>query len=260
MLELNLSNLYLGVAGLKIPIIIVILIIGNIASVSYLFLRAKKLGLSYKALALMYMLFFIFGNALSRLLFFLSHIFLHHDFQIQLKVFGFFTSGKISFGALAGVVLGVLAGAYLLKIRDKYQYLDLFLLNYVIMLFFTRVGDAIIHYHVGAATNLPIGFYYMGALRHEPSLYEAVSLGILFLYSHFSRSKFKKPGDLSLFIFAWMSLSRFLTDFFRVKGLQISNYQLFWNISLTQLTYLTIFCVLIYIIYRGRKTIIYSQA
>jgi prolipoprotein diacylglyceryltransferase len=214
---------------------------------------AKKLSLNFPAATLMALLVFVLSNTISRTIFILSRIYLHHDFEFQGRVFYFFTNQKVSIGFLLAIILAVPLGAYVYDLKDRVgKYFDLIMLAYL-SLFFSRLGGAFSRYHPGKITDATWGTFYLGHYRHEPSLYEAISLLIIFFLSVFILRKIKTDGLLALIILAWVSLSRIITDFFRsddllpvsVKknnGFETSNYRLDIGLTLNQIAYSYFVC------------------
>jgi len=251
----------LQIGGFQVPSASALIIIGIIICLIILFLERRRLGLLTSATVMIFMLYFIGDSLISRGLFALSHIFLHHDFMSQLRIYYFFpVSGKVLFGSLVSAVIAPFIAAAALKEKDKrYQYLDMFMVSYVMLIIFVRIGNFLVHFHSGKLTNLPWGFDYMGQVRHEPSLYEAISLTILFIICWIARTRIKKPGALSLFIIGWIALSRFITDFTRSNDLADSNFH-FGNglISLNQVVYLAVLGIIFSIYYRQRRNIVPS--
>jgi len=254
---------YFNIVGFLVPTIVIFVMAGALADILILVIETKRLSLDAATTLMMYLIYFVLGNLLSRGLFIFSRIYLHNDFAYQEKVFYFYTAQKVSIGKLIGLALAVLIGAYLSgRIKDIYKYYDAFFLGLTATLFL-RIGDALNHYHPGKITSPDWGVFYLGSYRHEPSLYEAVSLTVLLIFAWLVRKKIKKPGFLSLIILAWTSLSRFITDFFRNNDLPLknvlyensfysTNYHLNSWLSLNQLVYLMIFIaslgVMIYIL------------
>lgn len=212
--------------GYLVPVGIIFAFPGVILNLLIIFSETKRLRLNRETTLLIYLIYFVAANIISRLLFIISRVYLHHDFAFQSKVFYFYTTQKISFGILLGLIAAVLIGVYAIDSRKNLtRYFDIFFLGYTATLF-TRVGDALMHYHPGKITNAFWGVDYLGQFRHEPSLYEAISLTVILIIAWRIRKKVIRPGLLSLIILAWTSLSRFITDFFRNNDLPLQNTEL----------------------------------
>lgn len=217
------KEFYLG--GIAINSAAALTIAGDIFFIVALILLVKRNKLNWPAAALIYMIYFVAAEILSRALFIISRIYIHGDFGQQEKIFYFYTSQKVAFGIIAGLVIAVYSGAYLSGQKEKlYKYLDIFFLANLIPLFFSRLGSALIHYHPGKIASAYWGTYYLGNFRHEPALYEAVSLLVLLGAAYFIYRRLRFPaGALALFILCWMSLSRVITDYFRSTDLPLQN-------------------------------------
>lgn len=90
---------------------------------------------------------------------------------------------KGGFSFFGGAVGGILAGWLWAKgNKTDFLYLGwLFTPAWLFGLFFGRIGCFLIHDHLGKPTGLPWGIYLQGAYRHEPALYEAT--GVLLIWA-----------------------------------------------------------------------------
>ena len=213
---------------------------------------AKRLKLNFPAAALMALLVFILSNVISRVIFILSRIYLHHDFESQGRVFYLFTNQKVSIGFLLAIILAVPIGRYVYDLKKGVgKYFDLIMLAYL-SIFFSRLGGALVRYHPGRITDSNWGTFYLGHYRHEPSLYEAVSLLLIFALSILVVKRIKTEGLLGFIILAWVSFSRIITDFFRsndllsshlskTNGFLASNYHLENGLTLNQIFHTLLF-------------------
>lgn len=228
---------------------------------------AKKLKLNFGAAALMALLVFVLSNVISRAIFILSRIYLHHDFEFQGRVFYLFTNQKVSIGFLLAIILAVPIGRYVYDLKNGVgKYFDLIMFAYL-SIFFSRLGGALVRYHPGRITDSSWGTFYLGHYRHEPSLYEAVSLFLIFVISVLVVKRIKTEGILGLIILAWVSFSRVFTDFFRsddllpsrlnkVNGFVASNYHLENGLTLNQIAHALLFIgslAGIYLLIKKRK-------
>lgn len=241
--------------GYEIEIVPIMTVICVIAYFLIVFFETKRLKLNLAASTLIFLLTFALYNIIGRVFFALSHIFLHQDFEHQNKIFGFYTNQKIVFGFLFAQLFSVLIGVYVYEKRKEIRkYFDVFLFACTSLLFI-RLGGALTHYPVGKITDSFWGNYYFRNYRHEPALYEAISLFALFLVAFFIRKKIRTEGILALIIVAWMSLSRVITDFFRSKDLPLkgltdqkfngadisSNFHFESGLTLNQVNYFLLF-------------------
>ena len=209
--------------GYEIAIVPLMTVICVIAYFLIAILETRRLKLNPATSVLIFLLTFTLYNIIGRIFFAFSHIFFHQDFEYQNKIFGFYTNQKVVFGFLFAQVLAIFIGVYVYeKKKDIKKYFDVFLFACT-SLFFIRLGGALTHYPVGKITDSFWGNYYFRSYRHEPALYEAISLLILFFIALLIRKKIKTGGLLALIIVAWMSLSRVFTDFFRSKDLPLKG-------------------------------------
>ena len=256
-----------NILGYQFPVTTIGAFLNILFFVVIALLGAKKLKLNFSASVLMVLLSFVISNIISRIFFIISRIYLHHDFAYQGKVFYFYTNQKISFGFILAIFLAVLIGVYIYDLRKEVgRYFDIFSIAYL-SLFFGRVGGALTRYHPGKITDSFWGSYYLGHYRHEPSLYEAASLLLIFIIALFVRKKIKIAGLLALIVLAWVSLSRVITDFFRnddlllanfnkANAFETANYHFKNGLTFNQLVYFLVFissAILIYFLYRKHK-------
>lgn len=246
---------YVNWFGYEIPTMPIMTVICVIFYFLIVFFETKRLKLDLHLATLIYLLSFLLYNIIGRIFFAFSHIFLHRDFEFQNKIFGFYTNQKVVFGFFFAQALAVLIGVYVYdRKRDIRKYFDIFLFACT-SLFFIRIGGALMHYPIGKITDSFWGNYYFKNYRHEPALYEAISLFAIFLIAILIRKKIKISGMLALIILAWMSLSRVVTDFFRSKDLPLksltdprfqggdasSNFHFESGLSLNQINYFLLF-------------------
>lgn len=213
---------------------------------------AKKFKLNFPAVFLMVLFTFVISNVLSRIIFIFSRIYLHHDFEFQGRVFYFYTNQKVSIGFLLAIIMAIPLVIYFYNLKDRIgKYFDILMLAYL-SLFFGRLAGALTRYHPGKITDSSWGTFYLGHYRHEPSLYEAISLFLIFAIAIVIFKKIKTEGLLALIILAWISLSRVITDFFRSddllpasfkknNGFETSNYRIENGLTLNQIFYFILF-------------------
>jgi len=124
-----------------------------------------------------------------------------------------------------GAIIGFIIGS-LLFVR-KYKISFLFLMDLVaisIPLAYTlgRIGNFLNKELIGRATDLPIGIYVHGILRHPSQLYEAFFEGIIIFILIFRYRKYKKfDGELmALYLFLY-GIFRFFIEFVREPDVQL---------------------------------------
>lgn len=197
------------------------------------FPETKRLKLNKVTSIYIFLLTIFLTEYFARIIFVLSHYFLHHDLSKFHNNYG--TLGRVYFGAFIGSLLAIWLGTLIGKERKNIgKYFDIFLIYQIVTLFAYRIGNFMSHSHVGKITHLPWGIYYQGQLRHEPSMYELISLAILFCIVWPLRKKINPPGLLSIIIIGWISASRFIIDFFRGIDVPNSNFRLGNGLTLNQ--------------------------
>lgn len=211
--------------------------LGIIASAIIVVIEAKRLDLPGRVFGAVFGLKLILAEGLGKILFWLSHQILHPDGSaLTLQKWG--GLGRVYFGDLLGTFLAIILGTMVFRrLREAAKYFDVFLLAHLGFIFFYRLGNLLNHAHIGKMTSVPWGFWYKGQIRHDPSFYELLSIAVLFILAWGSREKINKPGLLSLAILSWISLSRFITDFFRSDDLSTSNFHFSNGLTLNQIAY-----------------------
>lgn len=254
MLLINLYLKNLEFAGYQIPTVFLLSVIGYLVGITVIFWETKRRGLSYKVTLMILLLWNIVGGILTRLFFALSHFFLHQDLQNQKMLMGFYPEKKVYFGFFLSVFIIVWLGVYLSKERKNYyKYLDVFMLGHIVLMLFFRWGNVVSYFHPGKITNVPWGVYNLGQIRHEPSLYEVLSLAVLIAIVLFLRKKVKLPGFISLIMVLWISLSRFLIDFFRSDDFPQSNFHFSNGLTMNQVAFYLVFMVSFFILLKTMR-------
>lgn len=213
----------------------------------YFFIReTRRLNLKIKTtLAICFFSVFLV-TFFEKILYFLSHKYLHlPSAQLQavsLERWEFL--GRVHFGGFIGLSLAILLGTIITKeYKNILKYLDIAFLVQIFGAFFYRMGNFFWNEHIGKITNVPWGVEFQGQVRHQVALYEMISLLLLFLIIWPLRKKISRPGVISLFVIGWMSLSRFITDFFRSTDLPHSNFHFSNGLTLNQVAYSIVFLV-----------------
>ncbi len=213
------------VFGYEVPTMPILTVVCTISYFLITVIETRRLKLSLQISIFIALATLILYNIFGRLLFVLSHIFLHQDFAYQNKILWVYTNQKIAFGFLIAQFLAILLGTYLYQNRyNLKKYFDIFILAQL-SLFFIRLGGALMQYPIGKITDSSFwGFHYWRYDRHNPALYEAFSLFLIFIIALWLRKRIKVEGLLALIILAWISLSRVITDFFRSKDLPLKSF------------------------------------
>lgn len=222
-------------------------ILARVAVILILLKEAKRLNLSRKTTWIIFILSVFLVSFFEKILFFFSHKYLHTDGGLYEFTFSSWRAfGRVHFGAIVGIILTVIITTLITKkYKNIYKYLDILLLAHIAGSFIYRIGNLFWHSHIGKITTVPWGFWYNGQVRHEISLYELISLALLFSIAWPVRKRITQPGLLSLIILGWMSLSRFITDFFRSADLPNSNFHLQSGLTLNQVAYGAVFLICI---------------
>jgi prolipoprotein diacylglyceryltransferase len=254
MFVINLYARNLELLGYQVPTVFLLSVVAPLVGLGVFFFETRRLRLSYSVTFIMVLLTSIVGGGISRFFFYLSRLFLHHDLDSQQLLLGFYPEKKVYFGYLLTVFIVVLLGAYLSNSRKHfYKYLDIFMLGHVAIMIFYRIGNMVSYFHPGKITDVPWGVYNLGHIRHEPSLYEAISLAVLFLVAILIRKNIRIAGSLSIFILAWVSLSRVITDFFRSDDLPESNFHFSNGITMNQVAFFGLFLISLFLMFRLQR-------
>lgn len=141
--------------------------------------------------------------------------------------------GFSSMGGFLGAVVGATVFYKWIRPRDGWRHADVIMYGFPFGWVFGRLGCFVVHDHIGAVTNFPLGMYFPeralcavaengvcqewapAAVRHELGLYEAIfTAGLAVLFYQLGK-KDRPPG---FFLATWAlvySPVRFLLDFLR---------------------------------------------
>jgi len=124
-----------------------------------------------------------------------------------------------------GAFLGFFLASYLFsryKKRNFMQMLDLVVVSIPLGYIFGRIGNFLNQELVGKETDLPIGIYVAGILRHPSQLYEAFLEGVVMaIFMFWYRKKATFAGELAAFYGIGYSIARFSAEFFREPDSQL---------------------------------------
>jgi len=124
-----------------------------------------------------------------------------------------------------GAVIGFFAGSYLFYLKHKLSIgliLDIAVTAIPVGYVFGRIGNFLNQELVGRATDLPIGIYVDGVLRHPSQLYEAVLEGLLVFVVLYLYRRYKRfHGELVLLYGFTYGLARFTAEFWRAPDVQL---------------------------------------
>jgi len=232
---------FLEIAGYVIPTWVIFFWVGQVAKAGIVFSEAKRLKLDKHITAIIFVVQMIAGELFAKILFFISHKFLHQNIHFYPH---WKNLGRVYLGGELGRVLTIATTTLITRQtkQNTFKYFDTFLLSSVISLLLYRISNVIFHAHIGKVTTMPWGFVFQGEVRHETALYSVISLIILFIFAWKLRIKIQVPGFLSLIIVSWISLSRFIIDFFRRSDRNM-NYRLWDTITINQVVFFFLFIV-----------------
>lgn len=124
-----------------------------------------------------------------------------------------------------GALIGFLLATYIYSVRNRYSFwflMDLVAISVPLGYIFGRVGNFLNQELIGRETDLSIGIYVDGVLRHPSQLYEAILEGlILFLIIYPYRLKKRFDGELIAIYGVGYGVARFIAEFFREPDFQL---------------------------------------
>jgi phosphatidylglycerol---prolipoprotein diacylglyceryl transferase len=154
--------------------------------------------------------------------------------------------GEGGFVLFGGIMLAAL-GVYLFTKFKKLSFwkvADAITPGIAIGLTIGRIGAYFMGDHIGSKTSFFLGSYYNGDLRHEPSLYLAISAFLMFitliLIAPFVR---KKEGALAYLMIVWYSVVRFLLDFTRAADIDMISDPRYFGLTLSQIVCIVLFAI-----------------
>ncbi|HCW32827.1 MAG: prolipoprotein diacylglyceryl transferase [Candidatus Peregrinibacteria bacterium GW2011_GWE2_39_6] len=170
------------------------------------------------------------------------------DFSGDLvKIVKIWEGGMIFYGGIFAAILAVLI--YLRKKKISFwKVADILSPGFAIGIFLGRIGCYLIGDHIGKIMGHP---WFWGAvipgddrLRHEPSLYLSLNGLLMFAVLWSLRKRLTKPSQLTMVLFIWYGISRFILDFFRANDLpgNLSDPR-FWGLTISQWVSLGLFGV-----------------
>jgi len=237
----------INIVGLSIPTILLAIILGKTLHFFILLRETSRLDLFYSATIFLFVLDFAFRFPFSHFLFLISRT-LFHNGQFETGRYG-----MVYFGTFIAIFPAVYITCVLFRDRANfYKYLDISFLSHTASMIILRIGTALNHYHIGKPTDIAWGIDFgSGQIRHETSFYEIASYSIITILAFGLRKKITTPGILSLIIIAWISLSRFVIDFFRTSEMGVTS-KLNFGISPNQLIFLCFFIASSFLLFRYR--------
>lgn len=132
--------------------------------------------------------------------------------------------GFSSFGGFLGAVIGSALFYNVVRKRPAWRHIDTIAFGFPVGWFFGRVGCGVVHDHVGAPTDFPLGMYFpkghwaaqeAAMVRHELGLYEAAfMIPVIALFLYLGRRD-RVPGFFAGLFAVLYAPVRFFLDFLR---------------------------------------------
>ena len=124
-----------------------------------------------------------------------------------------------------GAIIGFTIASYIFVKKYKISFLflmDIVAVSIPLAYTFGRIGNFLNKELIGRVTDLPIGIYINGILRHPSQLYEAFFEGVVLFIIIYKYRKYKKfDGELmALYLFGY-GVFRFIIEFVREPDIQL---------------------------------------
>ncbi|MFA6272434.1 MAG: prolipoprotein diacylglyceryl transferase [Patescibacteria group bacterium] len=159
----------------------------------------------------------------ARFFYVLGNLDLFHE--NWLGVFKIWEGGATLVGGIIGAVAAFMIYVKRKKI-DFWKLTEPILFVLPLSVFIGRIGCFLIHDHMGKITSVPWGMEYLdGTVRHETSLYNGLSMLIIFVIFLFLKryTWSKRQGFYTTIFLIWYGISRFIADFFRAEDLPMAD-------------------------------------
>jgi len=161
-------------------------------------------------------------------------------------------------GAMIGFVLSSLLFVHKYKISFLLL-MDLVAVSIPLAYTFGRIGNFLNKELIGRETDLPIGIYIDGVLRHPSQLYEAFLEGIVLFIIIYTYRKYKKNnGELMVLYLFFYGLFRFMIEYIREPDKQLGFICCGWMTmgQLLCIIMIIVSFILYYLGYRKNKILI----
>jgi phosphatidylglycerol---prolipoprotein diacylglyceryl transferase len=221
----------IGLGPINIQIWGLLVALGMLLALIMTLKAAKRKKLNTEHFIDMFILIFVAAIIGSRLLYVAQY---WEMFSEDLRTVVYLNHGGLIF--IGGFFLSVLTLFVYTKLKKLpfWKSADLIAPGAALAIAIGRIGDYLIGSHIGSRTTFPLGSYYEGDLRHEPSLYLAINAFILFLFLILVKPFIKKEGIMSYIFVVWYAVARFLFDFTRSSDLDMLSDPRYANLTLTQ--------------------------
>ena len=124
-----------------------------------------------------------------------------------------------------GAMIGFVISSLLFVKKNKIAFLflmDIVAISIPLAYTFGRIGNFLNKELIGRVTELPIGIYIDGVLRHPSQLYEAFLEGIILFIIIYSYRNYKKfNGELMALYLFFYGLFRFIIEYVREPDIQL---------------------------------------
>ena len=124
-----------------------------------------------------------------------------------------------------GAMIGFVISSLLFVKKNKISFLflmDIVAISIPLAYTFGRIGNFLNKELIGRVTELPIGIYIDGVLRHPSQLYEAFLEGIILFIIIYSYRKYKNfNGELMALYLFFYGLFRFIIEYVREPDIQL---------------------------------------
>ena len=199
--------------GLSLAVFGTLVALGVAAGVLFAERRARVVGIPERELHAAILWAVIPGFALSHLVALWPHA--GHAGEVSLRIALSFWNGMSSFGGFAGAFLG-LAFHFRRRRGSWVPVAEVLLQALVVGWSFGRLGCALVHDHVGRASEFPLAVRFPGGARHDLGLYEWLFTAFVLLPAVWLLNRRPRAPGATI---AWISLlyapARFAGDFLR---------------------------------------------
>lgn len=178
------------------------------------------------------------------------------------QIFNPFSNGEfvgIRGMSFHGAVIGFFVGSFIYQYVSKapvFRILDIAVTAIPVGYVFGRIGNFLNQELVGRVTELPIGIYVDGVLRHPSQLYEALLEGVVVFLVLFMYRKHKHyEGELILVYGFMYGAMRFLAEFWRQPDPQLGFICCGWLTKGQELSsYMMVGSVILFVYFYRRST------
>lgn len=232
----------IGIGPVNIQIWGLLVALGMLLALLLTLKEAKKKKMNSEHFIDMFIIIFVTAIVGSRLLYVAQY---WEMFSEDIRTVVYLNHGGLVF--IGGFFLSSLALYIYTKLKKLsfWKIADTIAPGLALAIAVGRVGDYLIGSHIGSRTSFPLGSYYEGDLRHEPTLYLAINAFILFLFLTLVKPFIKKEGLMSYIFVVWYAVARFLLDFTRSADLDTLSDPRYAALTLTQWVCIGLFVIFV---------------